>query len=213
MIDKVIKQYQEAFEKFGDSEKSVFWPKGRQKERFDALTRYIVNRKCSILDFGCGLGHMMDYLKTLNDLDFSYHGVDIVDSFIVHNKLKFPNTDFEVIKDYSDIHRSFDYVLISGVFNMSYSEDIEKHKNLVYQTLEGLFSKAIIYLSVNFMSDQVDFVQDGAYHQNINELIGFVSERLSKRYILDCSYMPYEYTITIFKDQTIKRPDNIYINE
>ena len=108
---------------------------------------------------------------------------------------------------------SFDYVLISGAFNMSYFEDLEKHKNLVYEILESLFSKTSVYLSVNFMSDQVDFIQEGAYHQNINELLRFVLERLSKRYVLDCSYMPYEFTITVFKDQTIKRPDNIYKNE
>jgi trans-aconitate methyltransferase len=213
MIDKVIKQYQGAFDKYGNSEKSVFWPKGRQKERFDALTRSIVKRKFSILDFGCGLGHMFDYLNEIYDGNFSYHGVDIVDSFIAQNKLTFPNTDFQLIQDYSEIQKSFDYVLISGVFNISYFEDLEKHKNLVYQMLEGLFSKTSVYLSVNFMSDQVDFIQEGAYHQNINELLRFVSEKLSKRYVLDCSYMPYEFTITVFNDQTIERPDNIYKNE
>ncbi|KYG81139.1 class I SAM-dependent methyltransferase [Roseivirga echinicomitans] len=213
MIDNVIKQYQEAFDKYGNSEKSVFWPKGRQKERFDALTRSIVKKKFSILDFGCGLGHMFDYLNATHDGNFSYHGVDVVDSFIVQNKITFPNTDFQLIQDYSEIQKSFDYVLISGVFNISYFEDLEKHKNLVFEILEGLFSKANVYLSVNFMSDQVDFIQEGAYHQNINELLRFVSEKLSKRYVLDCSYMPYEFTITIFKDQTIKRPDNIYKNE
>ena len=99
MIDNVIKQYQQAFDKYGNSEKSVFWPKGRQKERFDALTRSIVKRKFSILDFGCGLGHMFDYLNAIYDGGFSYHGVDVVDSFIAQNKLTYPNTDFQLIQD------------------------------------------------------------------------------------------------------------------
>lgn len=213
MIDKVIKQYQDAFDKHGNSEKSVFWPKGRQKERFDALTRSIDKSKFSVLDFGCGLGHMLHYLNKIYDENFSYHGVDVVDDFVAQNKSTFPNTDFQLIKHHSEIQKSFDYVLISGAFNMSYFDELEKHRNTVYEILEGLFSLTDNYLAVNFMSDQVDFIQDGAYHQNISELLKFASERLSKRYILDCSYMPYEFTITIFKDQTIKRPDNIYTND
>lgn len=213
MVEKVKKQYQEAFSKYGNSEKSVFWPKGRQKERFDALTRSISKRNFSVLDFGCGLGHLFQYLNENYRGEFIYHGVDIVDSFINHNILTYPNTNFQLIEDYTEINQSFDHILISGVFNMSYFEDLEEHKDMVYKILAGLFNKTKVYLSVNFMSDQVDYTQEGAYHQNIVELLKFVSGTLSKRYILDCSYMPYEFTITVFKDETIQRPDNVYWHE
>lgn len=212
-MEDLKKKYKEAFNKHGYSEKSVFWPKGRQNERFAALTRLIKKKKFSILDFGCGLGHMLDYLNKNFQGNFYYQGADVVEDFITQNKLMFPTIDFQLISDYKDLKNNFDYILISGAFNMSYFDNLQKHKNLVYEILEELFKKVNVYLSVNFMTDQVDYIQKGAYHQNVEELLTFVKTKLSKRYVLDCSYMPYEFTITVFKDQTVKRPDNIYLNE
>lgn len=212
-MEDLKKQYKEAFNKYGYSEKSVFWPKGRQNERFEALTRLINKKKFSILDFGCGLGHMFDYLNRNFEGNFKYQGLDIVEDFITQNKLMHPTIDFQLINHYSDVKNNFDYILISGVFNMSYFDNLQKHKNFVYEILEELFKKTDVCLSVNFMTDQVDFIQKGAYHQNIEELLSFIKLKLSKRYVLDCSYMPFEFTITVFKDQTIKKPDNIYLNE
>ena len=99
-MKKIKRLYKEAFEKFGSSEKSVFWPKGRQEERFDALTKFINKNKFSILDFGCGLGHMLNYLNKTFRSNFEYHGVDLVDDFINQNKLMFPGVDFKLINHY-----------------------------------------------------------------------------------------------------------------
>ena len=68
-------------------------------------------------------------------------------------------------------------------------------------------------VSVDFMTDSVDFIQDGAYHQNVADFLNFITTNLSKRCIVDMSTFPYEVTFTIFKNEEIIRPDNIYSNE
>ena len=76
--------------------------------------------------------------------------------------------------------------------------------------LKYLFSIAKISLSVNFMTDKVDYMQIHAMHFNPAEMTNFVTNEITPRFTLDASYMPYEYTITMFKDFKIIRPDNIY---
>lgn len=212
-MDEIIKQYKESFAKHGNSPNAVFWPKGRQDERFTALTRFISKDKFCILDFGCGLAHLRIYLEKNYPNKFEYTGADIVDDFIRENRKNFSNDKFILINTASDINEHYDHIVSSGAFNMLYVNDVQEHKKRVFGILTELFSKTNVSLSVNFMTDAVDFIQTGAYHQNIKELYDFVFADLTKRIVIDQSYMPYEFTITLFKDQTILRPENIYVNE
>jgi cyclopropane fatty-acyl-phospholipid synthase-like methyltransferase len=207
-MDEVIKQYREQFQKHGNSINSLFIPKGRQKERFDSLIREFKN-DFSILDYGCGLGHLKAYLDN-KFTNFKYTGVDIVNEFIEQSNQNYNKANFYLINSVQDIKENFDHIVAAGVFNMLYDKDIVKHKKIVFDTISYLFSITNKSLAVNFMTDQVDFIQEGAYHQNILEIYSFITENLSKRLILDQSYMPYEYSVIIFKDQEILRPDNIY---
>lgn len=212
-MDEIIRQYKESFALHGNSPNAVFWPKGRQDERFTALTRFISKDKFSILDFGCGLAHLRIYLEKNHPNKFEYTGADIVDDFVKENRKNFQNDKFILINTASEIAEQYDHIVSSGAFNMLYVNDVQEHKKIVFGILTELFSKTKVSLSVNFMTDAVDFIQPGAYHQNIKELYDFAFTKLSKRIVIDQSYMPYEFTITFFKDQTILRPENIYVNE
>jgi len=206
----IIEAYETAFRLHGDSPSSVLWPKGRQEERFLALTRNIpFDSGFSILDFGCGLSHLKKYIDARYQ-DVEYVGADSVPSFINTARNKYPRATFNQVSSPEELGQSYDFVVASGVFNMLYVPNREQHASIVFKMLGQLFDRANIYLSVNFMSDAVDYQQDGAYHQNVLELIDFVISNLSRRIILDCSYMPYEYTLTIWKDQNILKPENLY---
>jgi len=202
--------YEDAFRAHGDSAKSVLWPKGRQEERFNALTKYIRNNKgFSVLDYGCGLGHLKEYLDGRYN-GVNYSGTDIVPEFIKTVKKKYPGSEFLFTNSHLKVTKNYDYIISSGAFNILYVDDKEQHKKIIFEILSHLFLKCTIYLSVNFMTDSVDFQQKGAYHQNVFELYNFVFANLSKRFVIDQSYMPYEYTITIFKNHDIIRSENIY---
>ena len=209
-LDHIKKIYSESFLINGDSPNAVQWPKGRQKERFDALCKNIntVNN-FSIVDFGCGLAHLKDYLDS-KKLSCNYIGVDIVSEFLEANKLKHSNSKFFSPTELLENNESYDYIVASGTFSILYESDREKHKDYVLSLLKDLFKKSKQYLSGNFMTDQVDFIQETAFHINPMELYYYCSKNLSKRITLDQSYMPYEFTITVWKDDSILRPDNMY---
>lgn len=209
LINNIIKSYSNEFKKYGDSPKAVMWPKGRQNLRFDALMQHVPkNKRFTILDFGCGLSHLIEYL-TQNYGDFEYTGCDIVDDFLNHNRKKYNQHKFFNSID-NQVRKNYDYILVSGTFNILYSDDIDKNTKLVYDQIKLLFEKCNIAISINFMNDQVDYKSPNAYHQNVIEIYDFCCKNLSKRIIINQSYMPYEFTITIYKDQKIKSPENIY---
>lgn len=210
---RIIEEYSKSFQTHGDSPKSVMWPKGRQEERFNALLRFVPKENhFSILDYGCGLAHLIEYLEK-NFKEFDYTGCDIVDDFITHNSNKYKqSTFFNSIKQ--KINSNYEYTVVSGAFNILYVENEVEHKRVVYDTIKMLFRHTNKILSINFMTDQVDFKSPNAYHQNVKEIYDFCFKNITKRLNIDQTYLPYEFTITLFCDQEIQIPDNKYnINE
>ena len=206
----IRKAYEKAYLEYGDSPSGVLWPKAKQDIRFDALTQNISSTEnFSLLDFGCGLAHLKEYLD-LNYQNVIYSGAEMHDFFLEASRKKYPECSFYNIDSPQQLKENFDYVVSSGAFNMLYSDCELEHKKMVFKIIEDLFLISNVYCSVNFMSDNVDFKQDGSYHQNVAEMLNFVRDKLSQRVSVDCSYMPYEFTITIWRDQDIKRPENTY---
>lgn len=201
--------YQEAFARHGDSPAAVLWPRGRQAVRFKALTHHFKGSGFSVLDFGCGLAHLKD------DLDnrfpgCRYIGADVVPEFIEAVRNKHPDATVYCIRSHSELTDQVDHVVISGTFNLVDGGSREQYLNYVYSALTHLFSLCRVSLSVNFMTDQVDFIQPGAHHVNVEAMYRFVRDKLSPRLQVDQSYMPYEFTIVVFRQSAVDRPDNIF---
>jgi len=198
-IKDIIPVYQAAFQEFGDSPAGVCWPKGLQERRFHALTRHWHIRPISVLDFGCGLAHLKPFL----DQKFpsvTYTGVDIVPEFIAHNAHKYPDSTFKLISSVEDIDGCFDHTAISGTFNIKYDESGTKNWDIISSILLSLFNKTHISLSADFFTDDVDYMQQDSYHQNPDKLYRFIRKHISKYMVMDSSYLPFEYAVTILKN-------------
>ncbi len=163
----------------------------------------------SLLDYGCGLAHMKTYLDG-QFCNVAYTGADAVGPFVDACKAKHPDLAFYLAQSPDQIPSTYDYVVASGVFNLLYVTDVSAHRDIVWSILEQLFERARVALAVDFMTDRVDFRQPGAYHQNVGELHAWIVRRLSRRLTLDHSYLPSEFSVTIWKDQRIRRPDSLY---
>lgn len=205
----MLSTYRRDFEKYGVSPSSLGCPKGRQNLRFNAFKNYI-KEGSKILDFGCGFGDLAGFLKKEN-FDVEYIGCDIYDKFLEVAKQNNKEEKFFKLEFGEKIYENFDYILCSGVFNFLYSEKKNTHFEIVKNTIFNLFSHCKIGLIVDFQSQHVDYVEKNSYHQDIQELILYVS-KLSRRYIIDHSYLPYEYLINIFKDDKKISKKNIFKN-
>ncbi len=204
-----LRLYQDAFARHGDSPAAVLWPRGRQSLRFKALTQHFQGSGFSVLDYGCGLAHLKDDLDR-QFADYRYVGADIVPEFVSAVRTKHPDAVVHLIRSPAELTDPVDHVVISGTFNLVDGASSEEYLAYVQSALVHLFSLCRVSLSVNFMTDQVDFIQPGAHHVNVEMMYRFVRDRLSPRLQVDQSYMPYEFTIVAFRDCAIVRPDNIY---
>ena len=205
----LVEQYQRAFAENGDSPAGVLWPRGRQALRFDALTRHFSSGGFSVLDYGCGLGHLKAYLDQ-DCSNYEYHGADLVPEFVNAVAAKYPEVRVQLIQSYMDASTPVDHIVISGTFNIIEGADRAAYVGRVHATLTHLFSLARISLAVNFMTDRVDFMQPQALHMNVEDMMDFMRRHLTPRLSVDESYRPYEFTLVALKDAEIVRPDNIY---
>jgi hypothetical protein len=205
----LIEQYQRAFSEHGDTPAGVMWPRGRQALRFDALTRHFSDDGFSILDYGCGLSHLKEYLDQ-RFKRYEYLGADLVPEFVRAATTKYPDARVVLVRSHADVSEQVDHVVISGTFNIIDGVDRAVYIDRIQSALLHLFSLARISLSVNFMTDRVDFVQSHALHMNVEEMMDFTRRKLSPRLRVDESYMPYEFTLVVIKDCEVVRPENIY---
>ena len=205
---KMISTYKNQLKKFGPVPAALGCPKGRQDIRFEALTKYL-NKGNSLLDYGCGFGDLFLFLKK-KDLKITYNGCDVVKSFIEIAKEKYPKENFFQTEVDKKLDKKYDHIIASGVFNFLYTESKKKHEDLLKKSLTILFNSSKKTLSVDFLSEFVDFQDKDTYHQNVSKLIRFVSENLSRRFLINHSYMPYEFCIHIFKNDEILKPKNVF---
>ena len=115
----------DAFMEGGESIKSpekVGWAtKFDQDIRFKTLLNIGVQKNDKILDWGCGLGHLIDYMNSIN-LEVNYTGIDINERSLTETKKCFPYNKFEVGGIY-DVTDHYDWVLASGIFSFGITKE------------------------------------------------------------------------------------------
>ena len=168
-----------------------------QLERFRILSAVGDLNQCSVLDVGCGIGGLFEYLSK-QDLNINYTGVDINENMIKMAKKNYPDTKFyceDIAKNISMLgKKSFDYVFLSGALNLS--ED--NHENNIENLLKKLFAISDKGIAVNFLSIYSDYITPGEYYSNPKEILklGF---SISKKIVLRHDYMPHDFSLYIYK--------------
>jgi SAM-dependent methyltransferase len=202
---KIIAHYEDCLEKYGDTHLGVDWPNPT-----DALTRYqvmldVIRQKTlpsvSMLDFGCGVSHLYDYIlaKGLNTIEYS--GLDISEKFIDFSKKKHPGVNYYCmdILESSTPLPLFDYIILNGVFTekreLSHDEMWEYFRQVVLK----VFKLAKSGISFNVMSSHVDWERDDLFHLPMDKLAAFLVKEVSRDFIIRNDYQLYEYTTYVYR--------------
>jgi SAM-dependent methyltransferase len=200
---KIAEHYKKCFEDHGDNHLGVDWPKYE-----DTLTRYKVmldlineNNKSSLLDFGCGLGHLYKFiLNEKKENEIVYSGLDINKKFYDHCIKKYPEVNF-FLKDINinDEIPNFDYIVCNGTFTEKRDLSYEEMFDFMSNTLKTLWLKTNKGISFNVMSKLVDWERDDLFHVSMDEIGLFLKNNLSKNFVIRNDYKLYEYTIYVYK--------------
>jgi SAM-dependent methyltransferase len=152
----------------------------------------------SILDFGCGSGHLATYLKS-KGVDFRYTGVDVVEEFFDIAREKNPGARFGVLEDFK--HEKFDYIFISGVFN----NKRPGNRKFYQETLRILFGMCNKGIAFNLMSTYVDYQDEGLFYESPEKAFRFIKNELTPFVTLRHDYevkqgvVPFEFAVYAYR--------------
>lgn len=210
-FDELNELYSEQFKIHGVSSDAMLMPKGRHLQRYQLVTDILGRLPgSSVLDFGCGLGFLLSHLQ-MTDLVFKYHGVDLNEEFIESCKQRFgADSDFLHVGPHQTLSGDFDVIYASGVFNIQVGDNADESLEYARRRIEQLYLLAQKVLIVDFLSPDVDYVQNGAQHISYSTVLKWFVPAHTRRWQLRHDYLPYEYALVMFKDDDVFRPDNVF---
>lgn len=202
-LKQLERHYAELLRQAGDTPQAVQWrDQASQERRFEILTQIGLPKDATILDFGCGTGHLLEYLQRERQFAGQYTGYDVTQEMIAAAQKKFPGVRFKQCDIFSEgVEGEFDYIFISGVFNNA----ITDNEKFLRDTLSLLFPRTRRLLAFNALSAYVDFFDEGLYYFNPENVFRFCKEALSPLvtlrhdYLIKTGAVPYEFTIYIHR--------------
>jgi SAM-dependent methyltransferase len=210
--------YSQLLKECGDTPQGVQWGDVETQERRMAILLDVGDvRSAKVLDFGCGTGHLLNFMQRQVGFKGEYIGYDIGEDMIRIARKKFPGIRFERRDILAQgIGEVFDYILINGVFNNL----VDDNWGLMKSILRCLFHKARRALAFNALSTYVDYFDPGLFYVSPNKVFSFCKEELSSRVILRHDYLiksdvvPFEFSVYVYASEISPRkslgsPDSV----
>lgn len=195
MSKRVADHYRQLLASSGDTAAAAqYSSRESQEARFLHLARIGTLEGMSVLDFGCGTGHLATWLAA-RGTSVRYAGVDVVDELLAAARAKHPRHRFGPLEDFAG--ERFDYVLISGVFN-----NRRRGNRLFWQdSVRQLFARCDRGLAFNMMSTYVDYRDPELFYERPETAFAYVKRhltpfvRLVHDYEVKPGVVPFEFCI------------------
>lgn len=208
--DAVVDRYTKRFNEHGYSQAAVGWgKKGRQELRFEILLSGFDCNGRRLLDLGAGFGDLFQYAAPLGIA--SYQGLELTPALVAEGISRF-GSDKRFNLDLADVEGAeefpeTDITLVSGMFNFKLSTGEN------YAFIERQLGKALRVsrdgVAANFITDRVDYHEDLIFNSRPEKILE-IALSLSRNVQLRADYMPFEFTVFIYRDDTFDPSDAIF---
>lgn len=206
-LDSIVRHYENCLDKYGDSHLGVDWPKlddvnKRYRVMLDVI-RFADDDSPTVdlLDFGCGAAHLLKYIMDAEMGNINYSGLDVSEKFVSLSRQKFPGAPFyrvDILNEKS-VLPNFDYTVMNGVFTEKRELSFDEMWDYFCKMLTEVFSITKKGIAFNVMSKAVDWEREDLFHLPADLLIGFLTQKLTRNFIIRNDYGLYEYTTYIYK--------------
>jgi SAM-dependent methyltransferase len=205
---QIVEESERWLKRYGDRPEGVGWPIAK-----DAPTRYRVMLELirpehragvRLLDFGCGLSHLYEYIRREGIAGIQYSGLEISAAYLEISRGKHPDVtfyDIDVLKDDAGLPE-FEYVVMNGIFNSRVRMGQEEMFGLVQSLVARVFAHARHGIAFNVMSKQVEWEREDLFHLPMDQLADFLARKVSRHFVMRHDYGLYEYTTYVYREAT-----------
>ena len=148
----------------------------------------------SILDVGCGVGDLNNYLTSVLGAPVNYLGIDINPNMVNTAYQKYPGIKC-LTKDLADMEDTFDFVVSSGLFGLKLTDHMYAY---LYKSIDKMYELANIGVAFNMMSDNSKDQQEGLFYYTPTEVFDYCLNKYGK-VTMRHDYLEDDFTIYILK--------------
>ncbi|GGW69474.1 methyltransferase family protein [Winogradskyella epiphytica] len=202
-------KYQETFETWNKVAKNYddkFMKLDLYNETYDAFLNLIPTPKASLIDIGCGPGHISKYLLSKNS-ELRLTGIDISENMISLAKQNVPNAHYEVmdIREIHNLNEKYDAIICGFCIPYLSKADVSK---LITDCKNLLNNNGVLYLS--FVPGQ--YSHSGFISGSMTNRVYFYYHLLNsiKKQLKDASF-ELQKSFQIKYPKADKTPENQYI--
>jgi len=200
VVAKANRIYSEATAKHGADARAVLCDRStRLQQRFAEIVKFVPldHGGVRLLEVGCGHGELYKYLAA-HGFRGKYTGTDINADLLAVARQRFKAIDVRELDILAkDLGETFDYVVLSGVFNIAVGQTIE----WVQRFVERMFAHAEQAVVFNAVSTYVTYRQPEMFYIDPVDMFRFCVEKLSKRVTVAHHNLSFNYTVCIYKQE------------
>lgn len=193
-----INLYQSLLTEHGNSFRSLDWgSRESQIKRFEILADIGVSAGDSLLDVGCGLADLYEWLQK-NKPGVNYSGIDITPEMVTRAKARFPDVDLSnaTIFDPKYSGKLYDYVVASGIFFFRK----ENPMDYMVRVINSMFRISRKGIAFNSLSAWAKDRTDGEFLADPYDVIEYC-RTLSPYVKIRHDYHPSDFSIFLYHEQ------------
>lgn len=201
----LVEHYEACLDAHGVNHRGVDWPDDKGMAlRFEVMLGLLQAPPphARLLDLGCGPGLLLDHIERrglANEL--AYSGIDLSPKMIAAAQARHPRADFSIrdLLQQPLATQAFDYVVMNGLLTEKRALSQAQMVDFAQRMIAAAFETAAIGVAFNVMSSHVDWTRDDLFHWPADELLAFVTKRLTRHVVLRADYGLYEYTAYLYR--------------
>jgi SAM-dependent methyltransferase len=191
---RVRAHYLPLLEKFGVTSRAVdYHHSGNHMARFVVLAGIEDIRQASILDVGCGVGHLAKWLKQ-HGHEGEYTGIDILPEMVARARETHPDMRFEQCDILAEPDRfRADFVMSNGIFHLGDAPLMHR----VVAAMYGACGKGAAFNSLSTWDEAGS--RRGFFCADPLETLAFC-RTLTPHILMRHDYLPHDFTVFLYRE-------------